>query len=155
MKNVYEIFEEVRKAESFSKKLEILRNNNHANLVKIVLQGAYHPGIRYVFDKTNFPEYKADKVPAGMGYTSILTEMDRIYLFVIGSKKAPKELSLDRRKEILIQMLEAMEEKEAEIFKAMILKDLSAFGVSYKLASEAFPGNLPNSPENETITYIS
>jgi len=48
-----------------------------------------------------------------------------------------------------------MEEKEAEVFKAMILKDLSGFGISYKLASEAFPDNLPNSPENDTITYIS
>lgn len=155
MKNIYEIFEEVRKTESFSKKLEILRNNNYANLVQIVLQGAYHPGIRYVFDKTNFPEYKGDNVPAGMGYTSILTEMDRVYLFVIGSKKASSDLSFDRRKQILIQMLEAMEHKEAEIFKAMILKDMSAFGISYKLASEAFPGILPNSPENDTITYIS
>jgi len=155
LKNIYEIFEEVRSTDSFSKKLEILRNNNYGNLVKIVLQGAFHPSIKYVFDKNNFPEYKADKVPAGMGYTSILTEMDRIYLFVVGSKKASPDLSLERRKAILIQMLEAMEEKEAEVFKAMILKDLSGFGISYKLASEAFPDNLPNSPENDTITYIS
>jgi hypothetical protein len=155
LKNIYEIFEEVRNTDSFSKKLEILRGNNYGNLIQIVLQGAFHPGIQYVFDKETFPEYTPDKVPAGMGYTSILTEMDRIYLFVKGSKKASPDLTLQRRKEILIQMLEAMEEKEAEVFKAMVLKDLSTFGISYKLASEAFPGNLPNSPENDTIIYTS
>jgi hypothetical protein len=50
-------------------------------------------------------------------------------------------------------MLEAMEEKEAEVFKAMILKDLSSFGITYKLAVEAFPGLLPNTPETEIIVY--
>jgi hypothetical protein len=150
---MYEVFEEVRETDSLSKKLEILRTNNYGNLIFTVLQGAFHPRIEYVFDRDNFPEYKPDKIPAGMGYTSILTEMDRIYLFVKGSKKASPDLSLQRRKEILTQMLEAMEEKEAEVFKAMILKDLSQFGITYKIAAEAFPGILPKTPENDTIIY--
>ena len=153
MKNLYEIFEEVRKTDSMSEKIQILRTNNYGNLMSTVLQGGFHPGIQYHFDKDTFPEYTPDEVPAGMGYTSILTEIDRIYLFVKGSKKASPDLTFQRRKEILTQMLEAMEEKEAEVFKAMILKDLSRFGVTYKVAAEAFADLLPNSPENETIVY--
>lgn len=154
MKNIYEIFEEVRNTNSLSKKIEILRNNNYGNLLSTVLQGAFHPKITYVFDKDTFPQYTPDKVPPGMGYTSILTEIDRIYLFVEGSKNVSPNLTIQRRKEILIQMLEAMEEKEAEIFKAMILKDLSSFGITYKIASEAFSGLLPNTPETETETIV-
>ena len=153
MKNLYEIFEEVRKAEGLSEKIHILRNNNYGNLMSTVLQGAFHPAIQYYFDKDNFPEYTPDKIPAGMGYTSILTEMDRVYLFVKGAKKASPDLTMQRRREILIQMLEAMEEKEAEVFKAMILKDLSRFGITYKVAAETFAGLLPSTPEDETIVY--
>jgi hypothetical protein len=155
LKNLYEIFDEVRKTDSWSEKVQILRTNNYGNLLSTVLQGAFHPAIRYTFSKDDFPEYTPDKIPAGMGYTTILTEIDRIYLFVVGSKNVSPDLTIQRRKEILIQMLEAMEEKEAEVFKAMILKDLSSFGITYKLAVEAFPGLLPNTPETETIIYTT
>jgi hypothetical protein len=36
----------------------------------------------------------------------------------------------------------------------MILKDLSSFGITYKIASEAFSGLLPNTPETETETIV-
>lgn len=153
MKNVYEIFDEIRATDSLSKKIEILRTNNYGSILNIVLQAAFHPGIQFVFGKDNFPEYTPDKVPPGMGYTSILTEADRLYLFVKGSKKVSPDLTLERRKQILIQMLEAMEEKEAEIFKAMLMKDLTPYGLSYRLVNEAFPGLLPNIPDEETIVY--
>jgi hypothetical protein len=153
LKNLYEIFDEVRKTDSWSEKVQILRTNNYGNLLSTVLQGALHPALRSTFSKDDFPEYTPDKIPAGMGYSTILTEIDRIYLFVVGSKNVSPDLTIQRRKELLIQMLEAMEEKEAEVFKAMILKDLSSFGITYKLAVEAFPGLLPNTPETEIIVY--
>jgi hypothetical protein len=70
-------------------------------------------------------------------------ELKRVYLFVEGSTKAPKTLTDIRRQHILIQILEALEAKEADVFMNMLLKDLKVKGLTYKIIQEAFPGLLP------------
>lgn len=155
MKNVSEVFAEVRKALTVAEKIAILQKGNRIDpSVAVVLQGAYHPNILWVIPKEDIPEYKPDDVPAGMGYTNIQKELSRIYLFVKGSKRASPDLTLQRRKEILIQMLEAMEKDEAAVFAAMFRKDLSEYGLSYRIVASAFPDLLPPAPtiEAETIT---
>lgn len=140
MKNMYELFDEFVKAPDKDSKIAVLRRDNR-QVLKNVLQGAFHPSIQYVI-KEPVP-YKVSDSPPGMGYTSIEGEMKRIYLFVEGSKKVDPNLTLNRKKVILAQMLEAMEKREAEVFLNMILKDLKVKGLTYKIVQEAFPGLLP------------
>jgi hypothetical protein len=78
-----------------------------------------------------------------MGYSSMDIEMKRIYLFVEGSQKASKNLTDIRRQQLLIQILEALEASEADVFMNMILKDLKVKGLTYKIVQEAFPDLLP------------
>lgn len=140
MKNMYELFDEFVKAPDKESKIAVLRRDNRL-VLKNVLQGAFHPAIQYVI-KEAVP-YKVSDSPPGMGYTSIEGEMKRIYLFVEGSQKVDPNLTLQRKKVILAQMLEAMEKREAEVFMGMILKDLKVKGLTYKIVQEAFPGLLP------------
>lgn len=143
MKNLYEVFGEFEKAPNREDKISILRNNNSYAL-ECVLRGAFHPNVRYVIDE--IPNYRKSDAPAGLSYTSIHQEMGRVYLFEENNPRVAPTLTLDRKKVILAQMLESMEEKEAAVFAGMIMKRLPVKGLTYKLTQEAFPGLLPDVP---------
>lgn len=140
MKNVYEILEEVEKASSKYDKINVLRQNSTYAL-KSVLKGAFDPRVEFTF--TEIPEYKPDDAPPGLGYSSIHQELSRMYLFEKNNPKVPPTLSEQRKKEILIQILESLEEKEAKVLANMLMKKVDAKGVNYKLVKEAFPDILP------------
>lgn len=143
MKNLYEVFAEFENAPNREEKIAVLRNNNSYAL-ECVLRGTFHPNIRYVFD--DIPKYSKSLAPAGLGYTGIHQELDRVYLFEENNPRVAPNLSLDRKKVILAQILESMEEKEAAIFSGMLMKKLPVKGLTYKLTQEAFPGLLPDVP---------
>lgn len=140
MKNVYEILEEVEKASSKSDKINVLRQNSTYAL-KSVLKCAFDPRVEFTF--TEIPEYKPDDAPPGLGYSTIHQELSRMYLFEKNNPKVPPTLSEQRKKEILIQILESLEEKEAKVLANMLMKKVDAKGVNYKLVKEAFPDILP------------
>lgn len=137
IKSLYEIFDEVAAAQTDEDRIRILRANGRQT-VKNVLQGAFHPAIKFVI-KQRVPYNPAKETPAGMGYTSIDVEQKRIYIFVEGSTKVDPGLKLPRKINILIQILESMEPREAEIFMNMILKDLKVPGLTYDVVKRAFP----------------
>lgn len=135
-KNVYEIFDLFEKAPTTKEKIEVLRRNNNYAL-RNVLQGTFSSSVKFVFDK--LPKYKASDAPAGLGYTSIHQELDRIYLFEQNSPKVNPNLSHKRKEEILIQTLESLEAREAEVFANMIMKKQNVKGLTKKIVQEAFP----------------
>lgn len=138
--NIYEIFRDFERAPDRASKIAVLQKNKRQTLLD-VLQGAFHPDIKYLIKSK--PSFRKSDAPPGMGYSSIDIEMKRIYLFVEGSKSAPKELTDVRRQHLLIQILESLEALEAEVFMNMILKDLKVKGLTYKIVQEAFPELLP------------
>jgi hypothetical protein len=139
LKNIYEIFNEVKNAASKKDAVLVLRYNQSFAL-KSVLKGMFDPRIKFCI--TTIPEYKKSDAPIGMGYTSIHQEIHRAYLFVEGEPKAAN-VSQKRKEEILIQILEALEQKEAEVYANMVLKKNPYKGLSYSLVKEAFPDILP------------
>jgi hypothetical protein len=143
MKNLYEVFEEFEKAPNREERINVLKNNRTYAL-ECVLRGTFTPSIRYVFDE--IPNYKKSDAPAGLGYSSIHQELGRVYLFEKNNPRVAPTLTLERKKVILAQMLESMEEKEAAVFAGMFMKKLPVKGLTYKLVQEAFPGLLPDVP---------
>jgi hypothetical protein len=141
MKNLYEVFDEFEKAPNRQAKINVLRNNK-TYAMECVLRGAFHPDIKYVFDE--IPTYNDSLSPPGLGYTNIHQELDRVYLYEQNNPRTAPNLSLDRKKYLLIQVLESMEKRESEIFGGMIVKRLPVKGLTYKLVAEAFPDLLPN-----------
>jgi hypothetical protein len=136
MKNIYEIFDEFEKATNKNDRLNILRyNSNYA--LKSILKGTFDPNIKFVINKV--PMYKPSDSPPGLGYTSIHQELGRVYLFEENNPKASPNLSPKRREHILIQILEALEKREAEVFMNMLLKKQKVKNLNAEIVKEAFP----------------
>lgn len=119
MKNLYEIFEEIEKAQTDNEKAEILQKNDSYAL-RSVLQGIYSDSVKFSVERV--PYYKPSDSPIGLGYTSIAQELDRTYLFQENHPRIPQGLTEKRKEEILIQILESLEAKEAVVFMNMLLK---------------------------------
>lgn len=136
MKNIYEIFEEYENAATKEERIAVLRRNQNFAL-KSVLKGTYDPNVKFAIDKV--PLYKPSDAPIGLGYTTIHTELDRIYLFEVNNPRTSPDLSSNRKEQILIQMLEAMEKREAEVFMNMLLKKQKVKGLNAGIVKEAFP----------------
>lgn len=136
MKNIYEVFTELENTTSRKDRIDILRNNDSFAL-RNILKGTYDPNVNFAIKKV--PLYKPSDAPPGLGYTSIHQELGRVYLFQTEHPRLPPNLSDSRREQILIQILEALEKREAEIFMNMILKKQIVQGLNVEIAKEAFP----------------
>lgn len=139
MKNIYEIFTEFENAKTKQEKINVLRNND-GWAIRNVLKGSFDPTVQFVIERV--PYYKPSDSPPGLGYTSIHQELGRAYLFEINSPKVDPNLSYDRKEKILIQILEALESKEAVIFMNMLLKKQKVKGMNIAIVKEAYPGLL-------------
>ena len=134
--NIYEILDQVEKADNDIDRINILRYNQ-TQVLKDVLLGAFNPAIRFVFKE--IPKYKPDEVPQGMSYNHMANALDKAYLFIEGHPKTAPTLSYERKVQLLQQLLESLEPKEAEVFANMLLKDLKVKGLTKELVYEAFP----------------
>lgn len=139
-KNVYEVFEQFRKATTKEERISVLRDNDCFAL-RNILMGAFHPLVE--FTVTKVPDFKREPVPAGMSYSHMTDALSRVYLFTKGNPRIPPTLTEKRKTEILIQILESLEEKEADVFASMLMKDLKIPYLTPKLINEAFEGLLP------------
>ncbi len=139
IKNVYEVFDEFKAVSTKAERLAILRKNQNYALMS-VLKGALSPDVE--FSIKDIPQYKSEDVPPGMSYNHINDALSRVYLFVKDDPKCPPALTEKRKVELLIQILESMEPKEAEVYANMIKKDLKVPHLTKALVNEAFEGLL-------------
>lgn len=139
-KNIYEILDEFERAPTKEDKRNILWFNQSIAL-KAVLQNAFHPDIQWVIKEA--PVYKASLAPPGLGYNTIASELRKFYLFREGNPAVDPNLPLQRKTVLLIQMLEAMEAREAMVVINMMMKNLKVKGLTYSVVKEIFPDLLP------------
>jgi len=52
-------------------------------------------------------------------------------------------ISKEKRKQLLLQLIESLEPREAEVVIGILSKDLGVKGLNYKFVKEAFPQLLP------------
>ena len=148
MKNIHEIVTEVQNAKSDEDKMAVLWYNKSYAL-KSILKGIYDPNVRFCFEA--IPPYKQSDAPIGLGYTTLNTELGRAYLFEVGNPRTDPNLKQNRKEQILIQMLEAMEAKEAKILCDMLLKKPIP-GVTVEMVRRTFPDILPELPIEIKLT---
>jgi hypothetical protein len=140
-KNIYEVFEDFKKAKTKEDRIAVLQKNDSYAL-RNVLIGAFHPQVNFTVKK--IPEFVRDEnMPAGMAYSNMATELKRVYLFMEGNPRVPDGLTEERKTQILIQILESLEPKEADVFAAMLQKKLGVPYLTPILVNEAFEGLLP------------
>ena len=140
MKNVYEIFDEFELAESKEEKLNVIERNLSKTLVD-VLYLTFHPNYEWKYNE--FPEnYKLPDTKPGISICQLSTEMRKLYLFRKGDPSA-EQLSERKSKELLLQFLESLEPREAEVVIGIFKKDQGVDGLTYDFVKEAFPQLLP------------
>jgi len=89
-----------------------------------------------VFDEFENAKSKKERMQV------IGNKLRRLYMFLEGNQTA-ETLTDKRRNELLIQMLESIEPREAEVLLGIFQKDLGVKGLDYKFVKEAFPDLLP------------
>lgn len=139
-KNMYEIFDEFEEASSKKDKMKVIEKNLSKTLVQ-VLELTFHPGYQWLVN--DIPEnYKVPDTLPGISLNQIGTELRKLYLFRKGDNTAER---LDPRKqnELLIQLLESLEPREAEVIIGIFKKDQGVKGLTYDFVKEAFPKMLP------------
>jgi len=140
MKNIYEIFDEFELAKTKQERLDVIGKNLSKTLVD-VLQFTFHPDCQWKVSE--LPEnYKIVDVPAGMAHCQLSTEIRKLYMFQAGNPTA-EALTPRKQNELLIQLLESIEPREAEVIAGIFRKDQGVKHLTYKFVKEAFPDLIP------------
>ena len=144
-KSLHEIFTEIDKVTSVSKKAQILQENESDGL-KIVLRGAFDTGIQWQVPDTK-PPYEPNDAPdydlADMKLQLEAKKIGRFATFNGNPTAQGKDLSKTRREQLFIQLLEGLHVSEAEILLSMVKKKLNYKGLTAKLSNKAFPNLIP------------
>lgn len=136
IKNIHEVFEEIEKAPDKQTAKAILANNMTHGM-RGVLRANFHPGINFVIEEV--PSYRENDAPIGLGDTSIHKEINRVYIFEQGNPRVDANLTLERKKQILVQILEGLEAKEAKVFADMLMKRIKVKHLTKKMVEEVSP----------------
>ena len=141
MKNIYEVFDEFEAAKNKKDRMRVIENNLSQTLVQ-VLQYTFHPDIRWKISEVP-DNYKGnvDSKP-GISTCQLSTEIRKLYLFQQGNQTA-ENLTPRKQNELLLQLLESIEPREAEVIMGIFKKDQGVKGLDYKFVKEAFPNLLP------------
>ena len=141
MKQIYEIFDEFEEKKNNRERVAVIAKYNSPTLVE-VLKLTFHPGIEWRVKE--LPEnYKipSDVLP-GITYDNLNSQLRRLYMFQVGHPTADK-LTEKRRNELLIQVLESMEPRNAEVILGIFQKDQHVKGLTYNFVKEVYPQLLP------------
>lgn len=141
MKPLYEVFDEFEQAKDKKSRMSVIGNNLSQTLVD-VLKMTFHPDFQWKINELP-DEYRIpNDVLPGLTFDSLQHQLRRLYMFRVGDETAEK-LNEKKQKELLFQMLNALEPREAEIIMGIFRKDQCVKGLDYKFVKEAFPQMLP------------
>lgn len=141
MKNIYEIFDEFELAKNKKERMDVISKNLSQTLVNI-FELAYHPDYQWKVKELPDNYRIPNDILPGITYDSLNSQLRRLYMFQEGDATA-ETLSPRRREELLLQILESIEPREAEVILGIFQKDLGVKGLDYKFIKEAFPNLLP------------
>lgn len=140
MKNIYEVFDEFEAVSSKKDKMKVIENNLSQTLVDVLRLG-FHPDFQWLI--TEMPHnYKVPDTLKGISHANLSTELRKLYLFRKGDQTAEK-MTPQKRNELLLQLLESLEFREAEVVIGILSKDFGVKGLTQKFVKEAFPAMLP------------
>ena len=135
-KTFYEIFKEVHNAKKKAEKIAVLHHYSSASL-KTILGYTYDPRIKWLL-----PEGTPPYTPlpdAADQEAGLASELRRLYLFVEGNSETQRNLKQTRREQIFIDMLEAIDPRDAKVLIGMKEGKQPFNGLTRKLVAEAFP----------------
>ena len=135
---MHEILTKVNNAKDKPAKIAVLKKHDSVPL-RQVLKGAFDPSIEWDLPEGT-PPFKRNDAPAGTEHTTLHQEARRLWHFVKGAdenlKKAKKEM-------MFIQLLEGLQEDDADLMIAVKEKSLNKRykGLTDAVVKEAFGWN--------------
>ena len=141
MKPLYEVFDEFEQAKTKKDRMNVI-GNNLSQTLHDVLKLTFHPDCQWKVNELPENYRIPNDVLPGITFDSLHHQMRKLYLFQVGNDTAEK-LTHRKQQELLYQLLNALEPREAEIIMGILRKDLGVKGLDYKFVKEAFPQMLP------------
>ena len=141
MKPLYEVFDEFEQAKTKKDRMTVI-GNNLSQTLHDVLKLTFHPDCQWKVNELPENYRIPNDVLPGITFDSLHHQMRKLYLFQVGNDTAEK-LTHRKQQELLYQLLNALEPREAEIIMGILRKDLGVKGLDYKFVKEAFPQMLP------------
>jgi len=130
-----EIFEEYQKLTNKKDQIALLQKYDHKRF-RNFLQLAFNKHINF---DVEVPKYRPAPEPAGLNFTYLDIEMNKMYRFIAGHADKPQGLTPEKQKSLLVVILESLHKDEAELLVKLIAKDLGIPTLNKKIVQEAFP----------------
>lgn len=130
-----EIFEEFDKASTRTEKISVLRKYDHSRFRDFLIM-SFNPKIEF---NVEIPNYRPAVEPAGLNWTYLDMEMPKMYRF-IKNHPASQHLTTEKKKSLLLVVLESLHKDEAELLVKALNKNLEIKFLTPKIISEALTG---------------
>jgi hypothetical protein len=140
-KPLYEIFDEFERADNKKDRMNVIGSNLNQTLVD-VLKLTFHPDYEWKIKELPDDYRVPTDVLPGITFDTLHHQLKKLYLFRVGDATAEK-LTPKKQTELLFQMLNSLEPREAEIIMGIFRKDQGVSGLDYKFVKQAFPDMLP------------
>ena len=130
-----EILDKVHKAKTKTQKVNILREYNSESL-RMIIKASFDPKIEWAVPEGDVP-FKRNEAPAGTEHTVLAYECRKLWHFIKG---ADNQTAQFKKETMFIQMLEGLQESEADVLVAAKDKRLHQVykGLSEPVVLEAF-----------------
>jgi hypothetical protein len=130
-----EVLDKVHKAKTKGQKVDILREHN-SEALRMLIKASFDPKIKWALPEGNVP-FKRNDAPEGTEHSTLAYEARKLWHFIEGADKATAQF---KKEQMFIQMLEGLQENEADLLVAAKDKKLHQVykGLSEPVVKEAF-----------------
>ena len=130
-----EILDKVSKLKTKKEKVAFLQQYN-SDALRMVIKSSFDPNIVWDLPEGEVP-FSANDAPEGTEHTMLITEARKLFHFIKGGNP---QLTSNKRETMFVQMLEGLNQNEAELLVAAKDKKLHQLykGLSKNVVMEAF-----------------
>ena len=134
MRDVFEIFEEYKKADGREERLDVLRKYSDHKAFRDVLRGTFDDSLVFTLPEGRppFTPNKPESVPS-----TLIKQCKNFYIFVKGT--VGEQLPAFKREARFIQLLESIHPEDAEYVLKMVAKKPPVRYMTKKIVQEAYP----------------
>ena len=125
-----QILNEVREAADEDK--SIILQTNDTLMLRQLLMAALDPSLKF---DVEIPAYRENKETDGYSSNNLYVEHRRLYIFL----DSYKNVTPQRKKTLLVQVLESIDVSDAAALCDVINKNLGKYGLTKEIVNEAFP----------------
>lgn len=129
-----EIFDEFRNATTKQDRIAVLKKYDHPSFRKFLFY-IFSPDIEF---DVMIPKYRPAPEPAGLNYTYLDLEVDRLYRFIRNDLKRPEGLTADKQRQLFVVILESLHADEADLLVQVVTNKFNVPYLTKGLITEAF-----------------